>query len=88
MSLPNSYVYKTSGLKALFDAVAGAQAPERFSQKFLEQLGFKSKGDRLFISLLKDLGFLDTDGKPSQRYFDFLDRSQSPGVLAQAIEEA
>jgi hypothetical protein len=81
-------MYKTAGLKNLFDAVLDAQAPDRFSQRFLETLGYKSKGDRLFIGLLKSLGFLDADGKPSQRYFDFLDRSQSKKVLAEAIEEA
>ena len=88
MALPNSYMYKINGIKKIFKAVLDAQAPERFSQKFLEQLGFKSKGDRLFIGVLKDLGFIDTDGKPSQRYFDYLDRSQSGSVLARAIEEA
>jgi Family of unknown function (DUF5343) len=41
--------------------------------KFLENLGFTSTNDRLFIGILKDLGFLNRDGAPQRRYFDFLD---------------
>ena len=44
--------------------------------------------DRLIIGVLKDLGFLNTDGVPQQRYFDFLDHSQSRRVLADGIREA
>jgi hypothetical protein len=65
-----------------------AQPPERFSLKFLENLGFASTNDRLFISILKDLGFLNADGVPQQRYYEFLDRSQSKRVLAEGIREA
>jgi hypothetical protein len=65
-----------------------AQPPERFSVKFLENLGFTSTNDRLFIGILKDLGFLNRDGMPQQRYFDFLDRDRSKVVLADGIREA
>ena len=56
--------------------------------KFLENLGFTSTNDRLFIGILKDLGFLNRDGAPQPRYFEFLDRTRSKQVLAQAIREA
>jgi hypothetical protein len=90
MSLPDSYTQKPSGVPAYFDAVLDAQPPERFSIKFLENLGFTSTNDRLFIGILKDLGFLNADGVPQQRYYDFMDRSQSQSrfVLANAIREA
>jgi hypothetical protein len=88
MGLPDSYIVKYSAVPAYFDAMLDAQPPERFSLKFLENLGFTSTNDRLFIRVLKDLGFLNRDGAPEQRYFDFLDRSQSARVLAEAIREA
>src|SRR6185369_6317244 len=47
-----------------------------------------STNDRLFIGILKDLGFLNRDGTPQQRYFDFLDRSRSKQILADGIREA
>lgn len=87
MALPDSYTVKTSAIPAYFDAILDAQPPERFSLKFLENLGFTSTNDRLFIGVLKDLGFLNRDGSPERKYFDFLDRSQSKKVLAAAIRE-
>lgn len=88
MALPDSYVLKPTSIPAYFDAILDAQAPERFSLKFLENLGFTSTNDRLLIGLLKDLAFLNTDGTPQQTYFEFLDRSRSKQVLAEAVREA
>ncbi len=87
MSLPDSYTLKPGSIPAYFDAILAAQAPERFSIKFLENLGFTSTNDRLFIGVLKDLGFLSADGVPQPRYFDFLDRSRSKHVVADGIRE-
>lgn len=88
MSLPDSYTFKPNAIPAYFDAVLDANPPERFSIKFLENLGFTSTNDRLFVGILKGLGFLNADGTPQQRYFEFMDRSQSKHVLAGAIREA
>lgn len=88
MSLPDSYTLKPNSVPAYLDAVLDAHPPERFSVKFLENLGFTSTNDRLFIGILKDLGFLNRDGAPQQRYFDFLDRPRSRQVLAEGIRES
>lgn len=88
MALPDSYTLKTGSLQAYFDAMLDAQPPERFSVKFIENLGFTSTNDRLFIGILKDLGFLNRDGTPQQRYFDFMDRSRSNQILADGIRDA
>lgn len=88
MSLPDSYTVKYNAIPGYFDAILNAQPPERFSVKFLEKLGFTSTNDRLFIGILKDLGFLNADSVPQQRYFDFLDHSQSQRVLADGIRES
>jgi hypothetical protein len=88
MGLPDSYTQKPGAIPAYFDAVLDAQPPERFSIKFLENLGFTSTNDRLFISILKELGFLNADGVPQQRYFDFMDRSRSRQVVAEGIRDA
>ena len=88
MSLPDSYTVKPNSIAAYFDAILDAQPPERFSIKFLENLGFTSTNDRLLIGILKDLGFLNADGIPQPRYFDFLDRSQSKQVVAAGIRDS
>ena len=58
-----------------------------FTTKFLKDLDFSSSNDRLYIGLLKGLGFLDENGSPTERYFAFLDHSQSRRVLAEALRE-
>jgi hypothetical protein len=88
MALPQAYLITTKNLNSFFNAIISAQAPERFSQKFLQQLEFTSSNDRLFIGVLKALQFIDENGVPMQRYYDFLDQSQSRIVLAEAIREA
>lgn len=88
MALPTSYLTSVKSLPAILTALQGAQAPERFTQAFLESLEFKSVSDRLSIGMLKSLGFLDDGGKPKDRYFRFLDQTQGARVLAEGIREA
>jgi hypothetical protein len=42
----------------------------------------------LFIGLFRALGFSDENDVLTQRYYDFLDQTQSGRVLATAIREA
>jgi hypothetical protein len=86
--LPDSYTLKPNSVPAYFDAMLDAQPPERFSIKFLENLGFTSTNDRLFVGILKDLSFLNRDGTPQSRYFSFMDSSQSKQVVAEGVREA
>lgn len=88
MALPTAYLTSTKNLEGMLNAIRGAQAPEKFTQKFLENLEFKSNPDRLIISVLKALSFLDDGGRPTKRYFAYLDQSQSGRVMAEGIREA
>ncbi len=88
MALIESYLVTDKNLTNIFTAIQGGQAPERFTNKFLDQLGFSSSNDRLYLKLLRDLGFIDETGVPTQRYYDFLDSSQSANVLGLAVKEA
>jgi hypothetical protein len=88
MALPDGYTLKPNSVPAYFDAMLNAEAPERFTVRFLESLEFKSTNDRTFINVLKDLGFIDADGIPKDRYYEFLDRSQSAKVVADGVREA
>lgn len=88
MALITAYLVTTKNLESFLNSILSAKAPERFNNKFLESLDFTSSNDRLFIGLLKGLNFIDDAGVPKQRYFDFLDQTQSKRVVAQAITEA
>jgi hypothetical protein len=88
MALPDSYTIKTGAIPAYFDAMKNAEPPERFSYKFLQDLDFSSSNDRLFVGILKELGFLSQDGVPTERYYMFLDREHSERIIAEGIREA
>jgi hypothetical protein len=88
MALTTAYLVTTKNLEAFLNAVKTAQAPDRMSTRFLSDLEFTSSNDRLFITLFKALGLIGESGEPTNRYFEFLDHSQSGRVLAQGIREA
>lgn len=88
MALLTAYLIKTSNLPEFFNTLQTAKAPERFTTKFLKDLGFTSSNDRLYLGVLKGLGFIDENGTPTQTYFEFLDQSNSGRILAESIEEA
>lgn len=88
MALTNSYLTSTKNFESIMNSILNAKAPERFTIKFLEDLGFKSSNDRLIIGVLKALGLLDDNSQPTQRYYEFLDQTQSKRVIAKGIQEA
>lgn len=88
MALTTAYLQTTKNLQSIINSLVGAKAPERMTNKFLEDLGFTSSNDRLYIGLFKALGLLDENGAPTQRYHLFLDQSETGKVLAAGIQEA
>lgn len=88
MALTNSYLTLTKNLESIINSVINAKAPDRFTNKFLEDLGYKSSNDRLVVGMFKALGLLDDSGQPLQRYYEFLDQTQTGKILAIGIEEA
>ena len=89
MSLPTSYMTGSfTKIPTYFDTMLTAKAPEKFTTKFMSDLGFSSSNDRQFVSVLKTLGFLDDAGIPTQRYYKFLDQSCSKLMVADGIREA
>lgn len=88
MTLATSYSLKTGSFRAYFDSIHSAAVPERFSASFMADLGYDQTNDRQFLGVLKDLGFITDDGKPTDRYINFLDKSESDSVLAEGIKDA
>lgn len=88
MALTNSYLTSIKNFDGIMNSILGAKAPERFTNKFLEDLGYKSSNDRLIVGVLKALGLLNETGEPTQRYYNFLDQTQSKKIIAIGIQEA
>lgn len=89
MALPTSYMTGSfTKIPQYFDTMLTAKAPEKFTAKFMSDLGFTSSNDRQFVNVLKAIGFLDDSGAPTDRYFKFLDQSCSKLMVAEGIREA
>ena len=88
MALASNYYQNLGRLADFFQQIKDAQAPDQLTQKLLKDWGFTSSNDRALIPLLKTLGFLTSDGSPTERYQNFRNQSQSAKVLGEAIREA
>ncbi|WP_370305725.1 DUF5343 domain-containing protein [Sinimarinibacterium flocculans] len=89
MALTDCYVQNQTGLAELFGQIRQGQAPDQFTVQHLKDLGFTSSNHRLFLPLLKALGFLSADGRPTQRYHDYRgDEDTAKRVMGEALREA
>lgn len=88
MGLTTAYLTSTKNLEGMLNSIQSAQAPERFTIKFLESLEYKSSSDRLIIGVLKGLAFLDEASTPTDMYFRFLDQTEAKRVLGEGIRNA
>jgi hypothetical protein len=88
MAMQPVYLIAIKNLAKFLEALRHAQAPEKVGLRFVEELGFTSTNDRLFIPLLKAMKFLDDTGKPTARYHSFLDDTQWKSVLADGVRDA
>ncbi len=92
MALLNAYVLTYGQVGKLLEALRKGQAPDKFNRQHLKDIGFTSSNHHAFIPLLKGLGFLSTDGTPTQRYKDYLgsgliDHSQKLTVAAMQMAD-
>lgn len=88
MALTSSYVQVYGKIPQFLQTIRDGQAPEVFTQTYLKDLGFTSSADRPLISLMKALGFLSTEGVPTDRYHAYRDGSQSRRVMGEALRDA
>lgn len=88
MALPNTYTVVNGQLPEFFQKIQEGQAPEKFTQQHLKDIGFTSTNHRAFIQILKSLGFLTPDGTPTQRYHEYRNRAICKAVMGAAIKEA
>lgn len=81
------YVLNTGTLNKFFDTLVTTGTPSKVTVKYLESVGFKSKNDRYLSPFLKDLGFVDGSGTPTDRWRDYRHTGESRGVMAAAVRD-
>ncbi|MDI9643412.1 MAG: DUF5343 domain-containing protein [Archaeoglobales archaeon] len=82
------YVTVSGKLKGFFSKIQETGEPHKVTQKWLESIGFKSSNDRYILHLLKDLGFVDSNGVPTDLWKKYRNKELAPKVLAEAIKNA
>lgn len=81
------YMNSTGLISKILDKIKVAATPERFTQDFLStELGFNGGSARAFISFAKRIGFLSTDGSPTDLYKQF--RNTNTAISTAAMAEA
>jgi hypothetical protein len=88
MALPSTYTQAYGQLGEFFSKIRDAQAPDKFTNQILKDLGYKSTNQRPYIPLMKSLGFLSADGTPTSRYHDYRSHSLSKEKMGEALKEA
>ena len=83
--LTKRYLPAVGNLASIMSKIVEGAAPEKFTQAHLKGIGFRSSNDRAIIPILKALGFLTSDGTPTDRYLAYRDRSRSERVMGEAV---
>ena len=80
------YMVSNNKIPMIFDQIKTAAQPSKFSHEFLKNMGFTSSNDRVFVTVLKNLGFLNSDGIPTSYYADLRDETRAKKIIATRIK--
>lgn len=81
------YMISNNKIAPIIQGIQSAAKPSKFTSEFLKNMGFTSSNDRAILNLFKRLGFLSTDGVPTDYYDQLRDKAQYKRVLAMRIRE-
>jgi hypothetical protein len=81
------YVLATGLIPKVLEKIQEARRPDRFTQDFLKtKLGFSSGHAMALIPLLKRIGFLGSDGAPTELYDQFRNTHSQGSAMARALK--
>ncbi len=85
MALP-PFMNSTGLIGKIFEKIQQAKVPERYTQDFQSTvLSYGSGSAMPFIPFLKRLGFLESDGRPTELYKRFRNADSSSAAMAEAM---
>lgn len=85
MALP-PFINSTGLVTKIFEKIQQAKVPERYTNDFQDTvLGYGSGSARAFPPFLKKLGFLESDGRPTDLYKRFRNADSSGAAMAEAM---
>lgn len=83
-----SYTTNTGNLKKFLENIPKIGLPNKLTQEHLVKLGYKSSNDRSIITILKFVGFLQSDGSPTEQYKQFRNTEMSGVVMARCLRSS
>jgi len=89
--VPHNLPYLTSqkGLLSCFQRIREASTPDKFNEKFLnEKFNLKGGSAKVLPPYLKRIGFLSSDGSPTDWYKEFRNPNLSGQVAFKALKHA
>lgn len=82
------YMRAVGNVSPILEKIRGAGTPPKFTAEFVKStLGFTASQDRSFPRMLKQLGFINNDGVPLQRYNEFKAASTAGRAIAEGLRE-
>jgi hypothetical protein len=88
MAVSIPYLASNKNVPLLFEKIATAKVPEKFTHSFLTTtIGLKGTNDRALIPLLRNMGFLDQSGTPTAAY-RLLKGHNRKGAIADGMRRA
>src|SRR5258708_21964849 len=89
MATPLPYLSSNKNVGALFEKIASAKVPPKFTHEFLQNtIGLKGTNDRPLITLLRNMGFLDQSGTPTPTYSLLKNKDEHRAAMAEGIRHA
>ncbi|MEY9780798.1 DUF5343 domain-containing protein [Sinorhizobium fredii] len=87
MALP-PFMNSTGLIGKIFEKIQQAKVPPRYTQDFQATvLGYGSGSAKPFIPFLKRLGFIQSDGTPTELYTRFRNADSSGAAMADAMRQ-
>lgn len=81
------YLVAPGSIRKCLDQIKKASTPERVTQDFVQtKLGIKGGTGAALIPFLKKIGFINSDGTPSELYKRFRNPTESGTAVADAIK--
>lgn len=82
------YTYTIGKLEEFLRKIPAIGVPPTVTGKWLEGVGLKSEHEQRIIRVLRGIGFIDAQGKPTDRWKAFRNRDQAGAVMASALRGA
>jgi hypothetical protein len=80
-----AYTTNTGNLKKFLEEVPKVGVPPKITQEYLTKLNYKSSNDRRILTVLRFIGFIQSDGTPTEFYKQFRNTEMSRTVMAKRL---